>query len=319
MEPINIAETLTPVFGQTPHFFSDSLELVNWLKSVSCNAFEFKELERLSSREKTNVVLIAMDEKSIPSYKEMNTHFSKSRVLIIPMLSFDSSIDAAIYTMTLLGRSTIETACHLNQQWLHLLLEHKEPFILRGNGCELVCEIDEGVCVLAPKIAVQLDLGEWTSIGSYFEVGMVPQPDDFRPAFKVNGTLSVAGVAVAHHRQMHADLLHLPLKAWNVLQQIQKQKLFPLQINIENSCITSIVAGDQDLSDELEYLSNKRYELTLTEMAFSTNAGIRPEFIDWTKNSQLNEGAIGIHVAVGEGLTGAHIDFICPEVDIVSK
>ena len=54
-------------------------------------------------------------------------------------------------------------------------------------------------------------------------------------------------------------------------------------------------------------------------MAFSTNAGIRPEFIDWTKNSQLNEGAIGIHVAVGEGLRGAHIDFICPEVDIVNN
>ena len=317
MEHSNIAETLTPVFGQTPNFFSDSLELVNWLKSISCNAFEFKELDRLSAREKDNVVLIAMDEKTIPSYKAMNAYFSHSRVLVIPMLSFDSSIDAAIYTMTLLGRSTIETACQMNKQWLTLLLEHKGPFILRGNGCDLVCEIDDDVCVLAPKTSVQLDRGEWTSVGSYFEVAMVPQPDDFHPAFKVNGILSVPGIAVAHHRQMHADLLHLPLKAWSVVQQIQKQNLFPLQIKIENSCIISIVAGDQDLADELEYLSNKRYELTLTEMAFGTNAGIQPEFIDWTKNSQLNEGAIGIHVALGEGLTGAHIDFICPEVDII--
>jgi hypothetical protein len=51
------------------------------------------------------------------------------------------------------------------------------------------------------------------------------------------------------------------------------------------------------LPDELEYLSTRRNELTLTEMAFSTNAEIRLELIDWTKNSQLNEGVIGIQVA----------------------
>lgn len=53
---------------------------------------------------------------------------------------------------------------------------------------------------MGPKTRAALSPGEWESIGSFFEVGMIPQPDDIRPAFIVNGTLSVPGVAVAHHR-----------------------------------------------------------------------------------------------------------------------
>lgn len=56
----------------------------------------------------------------------------------------------------------------------------------------------------------------------------------------------------------------------------------------------------------------------LTELAFSTNSSMIPYNIDWTKNSQLNEGAIEIHIAIGEELTGAHIDFICPDVQLAN-
>ena len=57
----------------------------------------------------------------------------------------------------------------------------------------------------------------------------------------------------------------------------------------------------------------------LMEMAFSTNHGVIPENLDWTKNAQINEGALGIHVGLGDGLTGAHIDFICPNVQLQNE
>lgn len=54
----------------------------------------------------------------------------------------------------------------------------------------------------------------------------------------------------------------------------------------------------------------------LTEMAFGTNTGYDASLVDWRYNSQLNEGPVGIHFAVGEGLTGVHIDFVCPGVTL---
>ena len=50
----------------------------------------------------------------------------------------------------------------------------------------------------------------------------------------------------------------------------------------------------------------------LVEMAISNNPGLEASELDWSVNSVLNEGARGIHFAVGDGVTGAHIDFICP-------
>jgi hypothetical protein len=171
---------------------------------------------------------------------------------------------------------------------------------------------------MRPKTEVNLSPGEWESIGSYFEVGMVPDSEDFRPGFIVNGTLSVPGVAMAHHRQMHKSLQPLHSEAWELLENIRQQGLFPLKVKIVDSHVESILAGDIDLTEELERLTNKRRELVLTEMAFSTNPGIIQEEIDWTKNSQLNEGVLGIHVGIGEGLTGVHIDLICPGVEIIN-
>jgi hypothetical protein len=50
----------------------------------------------------------------------------------------------------------------------------------------------------------------------------------------------------------------------------------------------------------------------LIEVAFSTNTGMKSETIDWNYNSVLNETSLGVHIALGDGATGAHIDFIAP-------
>ncbi len=311
-----LVEAVTSVFGQMPTFISDSPSLVEWLKSIGCHTYEFKEVHNLSAEQRENVIAFATNEATIPPVQEWDTHFRDSRILMIPLLSFDASMEAAIYAVECLSRSTFEAAADANERWLKLLLEREDPMIFRGKGCDFVCEIEQDVYVMGPKTKGLLSSGEWMSIGSFFEVGMVPQPEDIRPAFIVNGTLSVPGVAVAHHRQMPDDLLQQTVQAWKLFQNLREQKLFPLQMSIENSRMMHVWAGEKDIAEELEYLTNKRRKLVLTEMAFSTNGGIVAEDIDWTKNSQMNEGAIGIHVAIGDGLTGAHIDFICPGVEL---
>lgn len=116
---------------------------------------------------------------------------------------------------------------------------------------------------------------------------------------------------------MHDDLLPLATHAWELFQEYRQQGRFPLSLKIENSRVVEVLAGDKDIKEQLTHLTNPKRKLVLTEMAFSTNAEINPQNIDWTKNSQLNEGALGIHVGIGDGLTGAHIDLICPGVELI--
>ena len=316
-----LVTTLTHIFDDNlPLFLCDSPPIVDWIKFLGFNAQVFREDTKISSEyHQENILAIGTDDAALPSSQKWEELFRNSRVLMIPLVSFDPSIEAAKYTMELLASSTFETAIQLNQIWLELLLNRVEPMLLQGNGSNIFCAIEDDVNVLRPKTSVQLLPSEWESIGAYFEVGMVSQPDNIQPGFTVNGILSVPGVAVAHHRPMPENLLPMAMQAWKLFQQLHEQNSFPLQLHIENSRVTRIFAGKQDITEELLILTNKRREMILTEMAFSTNHGVIPANIDWRINAQLNEGAIGIHVGLGDGLTGAHIDFICPGVELQNK
>src|SRR5260370_23728664 len=154
-----LAETLTPVFGQIPSFISDSLAIVEWLKSIDCPAFEFREASNISSKYTKNVLVIAANTTTIPPYKEWQTLFRNSRVLIIPLISFDPAMDTAVYTVELLARSTFEAAANANEKWLKLLMGCEKPLIFIGKECDLICEVDEDVYVMRPKTKAQLSPG----------------------------------------------------------------------------------------------------------------------------------------------------------------
>jgi hypothetical protein len=310
-------EVLTPVFDGFPIFVSDSEMILRFLRSEQCTAYSFEEVSELDSTERRNVFLIATDDDSMPSYKKLHDMFGNSRALMLPLLSFDPSIEASKYTLSLIAQSDFDAATKLNSVWMEKLLYDDRTFVLHGHGSEATCKIEDDVVVMAPKTTVQLLPGEWDTIGLYFEVGMVPPPDDIRPAFIVNGVLTVPGTAVAHHRQMPKELVPLTYRTWELFQELRKEGRFPLEMHIENSRVTRVLAGDIDISAYLLNFTNPRRDLVLTEMAFSTNKGVSSREIDWTKNSQMNEGAIGIHVGLGDGLTGAHIDFICPDVETI--
>ena len=76
-----------------------------------------------------------------------------------------------------------------------------------------------------------------------------------------------------------------------------------------NRVVEFVVAGKNYVS-LLEEASGVR-GLNITEFAVGVNASIGSE-IDYHVNSQLNEGIDGLHVAIGDGACGFHIDFLCP-------
>ena len=52
----------------------------------------------------------------------------------------------------------------------------------------------------------------------------------------------------------------------------------------------------------------------ITEVGFGSLPS--SETTDWSINSQLNEPAGGVHLALGAGETAAHIDFVSPNAMI---
>ena len=55
--------------------------------------------------------------------------------------------------------------------------------------------------------------------------------------------------------------------------------------------------------------------LKLTEFAIGVNEAITPS-IDYKINSQMNEGISGVHLAIGDGSSRYHIDFLSPAVSV---
>jgi len=117
---------------------------------------------------------------------------------------------------------------------------------------------------------------------------------------------------------MPSALVPLQAEAWGLIESLLKEGAFPLELTIVNSRIERAEAGGRDLTPDLARLSNEKLEITLIEVAVSNNPGVNPTELDWGINSVLNEAAPGIPVAVGEGVTGAHLDFICPGVRLVA-
>lgn len=309
-----LTEALRPVFGGEPSIVSDSVALVERLKLVGCRAYSFGEISQAPLKCRRNLLVLPSDDISIPPYPVFRRLFKNSRVLTVSLLAFDPDVETAVYSLKLLARSDFQKAVDENRRWLKVVLRRSAPLALRGAGCDLTCRLSRHVSAMAPRTRVRLLPGEWDSIASYFEVGLVPDPEDYGPGFLVDGFLSVSGVVVAHHRPAHHILQPLHGEAWARFCRLRQEGLFPLRVEIENSHVRRFLAGGRDLTAELLRLTNPRWGLLLTELAFGTNVALSPHEVDWTKNSQLNEGVPGIHVGLGDGLTGVHIDLICPGV-----
>ncbi|GIW33347.1 hypothetical protein [Meiothermus sp.] len=310
--------SLAPVFGKSkPLFVTDYLDLVNWFTAQGIASSLLKEISNLSKKLHKNVILLPTTADGF-SFFQLERYFKGSRVLIIPLVAFDPSLEAAIYTVELLASSDFTKATKENEKWISLLKKGDVQRIeFKGAYGELEIVLKERLDLMLPRVQAGLLPGEWEAVGMFFEIAMIPDNEDlFHPGYIVNGEAIVPGVAVAHHRIMPAQLTSLPIRAWQLLGGLVKQRRVPLRVTIENSQLKEVRSVDgADFADEIRELSNPRLELMLVEMAISHNPGLEASNLNWSVNSVLNEGARGIHFAVGDGVTGAHIDFICPGME----
>lgn len=230
-----------------------------------------------------------------------------SATLFIPLLAFSYKERSIGYLIDRLKSLDFLEACERSRQIVEYVQHTKEQIHVASHGCHLTIELGMNVDIFAPKLTPSISEGESISIIQFLEVGLVPNEE--LTSFNVNGTLACEGVSIAHHLHSHFESGLIADKAWTIFDRVRVEGGFPLVLEVKNSEMISITTkGGVNILDKIEPLTDEMLRGRLTEVAFGS---LNPSNeTDWSINSQLNEPAGAVHLALGAGEKAAHIDFV---------
>jgi hypothetical protein len=259
-----------------------------------------------------NVVLFLRSELVSVAARKKLRH---TRVLVVPIGSFDSSLEAALYTQKLVTLTDYDDVRDQIAYWADSLRNEQGALLfsssLRGDGADsgtrLVCRLAENLKAEAWTDS-EIGVGDWISVGLICEFSLTaPSAQDWYGAFVIDGRAVASGVLVARDAR-YTEAGDARIRAAHRLREEMTAK-GPVDLRIENGILTSARAGGEDFTRALLEATNPEHGLHVLELGIGTNRSVLPH-VKWSVNSQLNEGAGPVHIGFGEGLTGAHIDFV---------
>jgi hypothetical protein len=244
---------------------------------------------------------------------QLRRALGSAAVFVVPISSFDSGLDAALYTQQLVFRTNYTAACARNKGWLESITNEPGPLLFASEGpadgmpyTDLTCRLGDDLradTCLDPQVKA----GDWMSVGSYCEFALVATSIDDSRSFDINGVVQVAGVLVAQ------DARATPAGAARCREGRRLREAMaasgPISLTMENGRVASVSAGTENYTEALLAVTSPEYGRNLLELGIGTNHDILP-WVDWSVNSQLNEGAGPLHLGFGDGITGAHVDFL---------
>jgi hypothetical protein len=249
--------------------------------------------------------------------------FRHHSVLVVPIACFDSSPSSARYTLGMTLRTDWIRAADTASYWIEQLRECAGQVVFGPSG-PLAADSAEGdsmrlVCSLASAVTVDawphaaIGLGDWVSVGNCIELSITRQPgQSTEDTFSMEGTAHAAGVLAAFDPRC----TEAGWKRYEEARELRAEmaKLGAIRLEMKDNVLTGVTAGGRDFTRELLSATNPDHGLQAFEFGIGTNLGVQPG-IDWRVNSQLNEGAGVMHIGLGEGITGAHMDFVVAECD----
>jgi len=291
-----------------PLFVTDDAEFGGWLDKIGLRVSLVTEL---AAEPPESIVFVPLHDERLPRKAWLRERFRASRVMWVAIGPFDASLAAARYSIELLLSTDLTAAVRRNREIVWLLLRAPQPFVFSGAGNHLTFSMSGDSLWVSSRTRVLIDRGEHANIGSYTETGVSVNWSEDSAALRVDGTLTIEHVLAARSRDMSADRAERYRGARDLLPELKRR--LPLTVEVAGGRIVPGAFGDLD--DELRRVTNPEYAGLITELSFGTNQSVA-HLVDWDVNSQMNEGADGIHVAWGEGVTGAHLDFVCPRGEL---
>ena len=246
--------------------------------------------------------------------RAVRRQFAPASVLVLPIRSFDDSYDSIVYTIDLTLATDYVDTCRRNHEWVDLL-RTKTDGVLRftGPGTDLECRLRDDLKA-STSLTVGIEPGEWVSVADYCEVSLqAPSQEDWCGAFEISGYAEAVGVVSAEDSRVTPIGVERVRAARPLRTALVEEG--PVTLVLEESIMRSAQVGGKDRVHEITDVTNPDYGGHTIELGLGSNPGILP-LVDWTVNSQLNEGVGTVHLGFGEGITGAHIDFVIDGVSV---
>lgn len=310
---VNLDIQLKQLFGSTSAvFITDCDETLSLLWRSGYIAFSFEDIvsDYDKLRGAQNVVVIPSRYANMPGREFFYRAFEGMALLFLPMASFSGDARSISYTLNCMAGIDFAEAVSNNLRWLTGLESCQSRLSISGAGtdCELI--LGDEINFMQFKTEPEIDPGEWVALAHFLEVALVSRVNRIEPPHHLNGVVVADGVAVAQHRFFPELVAPKANQAWEILEGIRKAGEFPLKVELDQSVVREVVTqGGVDILPQLLPLVDVNYDNILVEMAFASAPEDSFE-IDWSVNSLVNEAASGVHIALGTGLRGAHIDFI---------
>ncbi|OOL36557.1 hypothetical protein ACK3BE_09985 [Pseudomonas mandelii] len=303
MSPSNMISTLFD--REKPSIIADSEDFLRECALLGFSTANITELQKLP---KNSIVFSFSNDAAKKTFELAKNTESKKSVFCATQV-FEPTTAIALYSLNLLLSSNFERALHTQRSVLNML-NSNEKFFLSGNDADAQVSISphaQPYALLAEDVS-----GDFVqSVAEFFEVHYAHMdPQELCP-FSFSGTLKIAGILTVL-RKPNPKLpegLKTPLK-W-LSDQISKDGAL---LSIEDNTITSLQVNNEEHVKLLDLAAGSR-GLKLTEFAIGVNEAIASN-IDYRINSQMNEGISGIHLAIGDGSSGYHIDFLSPAVSV---
>lgn len=307
--PVTLSENLRSVFaGEEPVVLTDDERLAHWLGTQDVPAMTFDMVLADSRKAPPQVVAVPLDYERLPPQSALREIMSASSVLWVPLASFSSDLDTAKYALELFAAADVPGAVATNRRIVTRLLVANDKITLSGPDTALEVRLPDPLQV-SSRTRVALFPDEHAATGNYFEVALSPTDISGRidPDFLVSGTFRVDSVIAAKHSEITGPAAEYFGPATELVAEIRKA--CPLQLEIRDS---RIAGGLGEWAESVEAMTGPQYRGALTEVAFGT-AALPMDRMDWTVNCAVNEFAAGMHLAVGDSVTGIHFDFIGTE------
>ncbi len=301
---------LIPLFDSEDIIFvSDNRRLIHWLQNLNIRCSHIANVKKLPN----NVVSI---QSNTYHFNKVTTLLegSDASVLTVPQVAFDTSFEVLQYNCKKLLETNFSRAFEKKNSVLSFLeTSDRSIFNFCSDKANIQCEFMEHAEFQYPT-SIRLTKNEPTSFAEFLELTFEHiHPRQPRP-FVLSGHFAVSsilyaftpGIIMHSHRELRA-------KAQKLFRQVSSST--KKEIAFRNNKISSFQIDGKEFLANLCELTGHCRNNEITEFAFGLNQDIL-HTINWSMNAQINEGASGIHIGIGDGVTGAHIDFICVDVNV---